>query len=208
MTPDPDHDPDRLARALAAIDAANADDPNRLDVRGSSRPKELAHAELVSEWVSRLRPDASEALLLAARAHHLRRWAIPRSDHPEGRTGYLRWRSELQELHAREAAVILEREGYGEELVTRVQDLVRKKNLARDPEVQALEDALCLVFLETQLHALAEQLEPEKLLDVMRKTLRKMSEAGRQLALEQDLEPEDRALLERALAGRRSPLAG
>jgi hypothetical protein len=194
-------DPDRFARALAAIDAANADDPNRLDVRGSSRPKELAHAELASEWISKLRPSASEALLLAARAHHLRRWAIPRGDYPEGRTGYLRWRSELQKLHAREVAAILKREGYDEELVTRVQDLVRKKNLTRDPEVQALEDALCLVFLETQFHALVERLEPEKLLDVTRKTLRKMSEAGRHLALEQDLEPADRALLERALAG-------
>ena len=194
-------DPDRLARALAAIDAANADDPNRLDVRGSSRPKELAHAELASEWVSRLAPDASEALVLAARAHHLRRWIIPRGDYPEGRTGYLRWRSELQKLHAREVAAILEGEGYDEAVIARVRDLVRKKNLARDPEVQALEDALCLVFLETQFRALAGRLEPEKLLEVTRKTLRKMSDAGRRLALELDLEAPDRALLERALAG-------
>ncbi len=194
-------DPDRLARALAAIDAANADDPNRLDVRGSSRTKELAHAELASEWVSRLAPDASEALVLAARAHHLRRWIIPRGDYPEGRTGYLRWRSELQKLHAREVAAILEGEGYDEAVIARVQDLVRKKNLARDPEVQALEDALCLVFLETQFRALAGRLEPEKLLEVTRKTLRKMSDAGRRLALELDLEAPDRALLERALAG-------
>ena len=195
-------DPDRLARALAAIDAANADDPNWLDVRGSSRPKELAHAELASEWVSKLAPNASEALVLAARAHHLRRWTIPRGDYPEGRTGYLalaaassrgstraRWRRSWK-ARATDGAV-----------VARVQDLVRKKNLARDPEVQALEDALCLVFLETQFRALAGRLEPEKLMEVTRKTLRKMSDAGRRLALELSLPAAERALLERALAG-------
>ncbi|MEE8474578.1 MAG: DUF4202 family protein, partial [Myxococcota bacterium] len=82
----------RLAAALAAIDAANRDDPNTLEVRGERRPKELAHAELVSEWVRRLRPEASEALLLAARAHHVRRWEIPRDRFSKDRPGYLRWR--------------------------------------------------------------------------------------------------------------------
>src|SRR3972149_1174834 len=58
----------RFHRAIAAIDVANAEDPNRITVRGTSRQKEQAHAELVTEWVRRLRPGASEALLLAARA--------------------------------------------------------------------------------------------------------------------------------------------
>ena len=193
-------DPERLRRALEAIDAANAADPNRLRVRGALRPKELAHAELVSEWVEKLRPDPSEALRLAARAHHLRRWAIPRSEYPAGRAGYLRWRVALQELHAREAGEILASVGYGPELVARVGELVRKRGLGRDPEVQALEDALCLVFLETQFHDLAGRLEEEKLLDVTRKTLRKMSPEAAREALALPLEPADRALLERALS--------
>ncbi len=193
-------DPERLRRALEAIDAANAADPNRLRVRGALRPKELAHAELVSEWVEKLRPDPSEALRLAARAHHLRRWAIPRSEYPAGRAGYLRWRVALQELHAREAGEILASVGYGPELVARVRELVRKRGLGRDPEVQALEDALCLVFLETQFHDLAGRLEEEKLLDVTRKTLRKMSPEAAREALALPLEPADRALLERALS--------
>ena len=36
----------RLDKAVAAIDAANQDDPNQIRVRGRLRPKELAHAEL------------------------------------------------------------------------------------------------------------------------------------------------------------------
>ena len=46
-----------VEEGFAAIDAANADDPHG---------KELDHAERAVGWVRRLRPDASDALLLAA----------------------------------------------------------------------------------------------------------------------------------------------
>ncbi len=191
-------DADRLRRALAAIDARNADDPQRIQVRGELRPKELAHAELASQWVTRLRPDAGEALRLAARAHHLRRWAIPRADYPEGRAGYHRWRKALQALHAEEAGRVLAACGYGEAEIARVQALVTKRGLGRDPEVQVLEDALCLVFLETQFADLAERLEPEKLLDVTRKTLRKMSPEAIEAARGLPLDPASAEWLRRA----------
>ncbi len=191
-------DGERLRRALAAIDAANADDPQRMRVRGDVRPKELAHAELVSEWVARLRPDASEALRLAARAHHVRRWEIPRERYPEGRSGYLRWRKALGAHHAKVVGDILAGEGYAEAVVARVQEIVRKWNIGRDAEVQTLEDALCLVFLETQFHDLTRRLAPDKLLDVTRKTLRKMSPRAIELAAQLPLDPRDRACIERA----------
>jgi len=191
-------DPERTVRALAAIDAANAGDPNRILARGEERPKELAHAEMVSEWVERLHPDPSEALRLAARAHHIKRWSIPRSDYPPGLPGYNLWRRALQGFHAKEAARILEELGYDDATVVRVGDLVRKKGLGRDPEVQALEDAMCLVFMETQFHDLAARLPEEKALDVTRKTLRKMSAAAIAEAVALPLDPADVALLERA----------
>ena len=189
----------RFDRAVAAIDAANADDPNRIRVRGEERPKELAHAELATEWVRRLRPDASEELLLAARAHHVRRWEIPRRSYPNGRSGYLRWRRALHDLHAEVAGHALSEAGYEPAVIERVQAIVRKRNLARDTEVQALEDALCLVFLETQFDSLADRLDAEKMDDVVRKTLVKMSDEGKQLALSLDVGDDERAALERAL---------
>jgi hypothetical protein len=192
---------DRFERAIAAIDWANADDPNTIVVRGVERPKELAHAELMSEWVARLRPDASEPLRLAARAHHIRRWAVPRSSYPEGRAGYLRWRRDLHERHAADVGAILSRVGYDDETIGRVQTIVRKRNLARDPEVQTLEDALCLVFVETQLADLVARLERPKLVDVVRKTLDKMSGAGREAAGALDLPTAHRELIEEATGG-------
>ncbi len=190
---------ERLRSALAAIDAANRGDPHAIAVRGERRPKEQAHAELVSEWIGVLAPDASEALQLAGRAHHLRRWEIPRSEYPEGREGYLRWRRALHDFHAEVTGKILAEHGYDAATTRRVSDLLHKRGLARgDTEAQVLEDALCLVFLETQYREIAERLSDEKLLDVTVKTLRKMSARARTLALGLPLDPRDVAVIERA----------
>ena len=190
---------ERFERAIAAIDAANAEDPTTITVRDRTGPKEIVHAELVTEWVRDLDATPSEPLLLAARGHHLRRWSVPRSSYPAGRAGYLRWRRDLHERHARELGAILDTAGYDSETVTRVQTLVRKQGLGRDAEVQVLEDALCLVFLETQLADIAARLEPDKLTGVLVKTAKKMSPAGVAAIERVPLDDDARALLSDAL---------
>jgi limonene-1,2-epoxide hydrolase len=193
-------DPERFARAIAAIDAGNADDPTIITVRSQTGPNETLHAELVSEWVVRLRPDAGEPLLLAARGHHYRRWTVPRASAPAGRAGYLRWRKSLQEQHARELGALLTGAGYDPPTVARVQAIVRKEDLAHDPEVQALEDALCLVFLETQLADVVARLDPDTLTRVIIRTARKMSDAGRAAIADVPLDEHSRAILAGAFA--------
>ena len=189
----------RLERAVAAIDAANADDPETIVIDGQVRPKEQAHAELMTSWVLRLEPDATDAQLLAARAHHLRRWSIPRSSYPEGRAGYLRWRTALKQQHAAEVGEILAEQGYDRDTIDRVQQIVRKEGLATDPMVQTHEDALCLVFLETQLLDLAREQGDDKTVEIIRKTVRKMSDRGLAAALELELPPAGASLVARAL---------
>jgi Domain of unknown function (DUF4202) len=194
--------PDRLTVVLAAIDAANADDPNVLVVDGMERPKELAHAVMMTRWVRMLSPHCSDAQLIAARAHHLRRWTIPRDDYPRDRAGYLRWRSALRRQHAEDVAAIMRSAGYEDTDIARVQAIVSKKGLGRDAEVQVHEDALCLVFLETQFDALAAQVgDDDKMIEILRKTARKMSPAALAAAGSLPLSPEGAALLERAVAG-------
>jgi hypothetical protein len=190
----------RLEQALAAIDAANADDPHTIEVGGVVRPKELAHAELMTAWIERLVESPTDAQRLAARAHHLRRWVSPRDGYPEGRAGYLRWRKDQGRRQADEVAEILLGCGFDQATVDRVQEIVTKVGLRTDPEVQAHEDALCLVFLQTQLLDLAGQLGPDKAVEVLAKTLKKMTPRGRSEALELDLDPAGRAALEQALA--------
>jgi hypothetical protein len=191
---------DRFDCAMAAIDGANAEDPTRLVVDGVARPKEVVHAEMVTAWVQRLRPDAPEALLLAARAHHLRRWTVPRNSYPAGRSGYLRWRRELHRRHADDLAVLLAQCGYDDATTARAGAIVRKEGLAAgDADVQALEDSLCLVVLATQLGDVAARLDEAKMLDVLAKTAKKMSPAGLALVAELPLDPAGMALLARAL---------
>jgi len=190
----------RYEAAVAAIDAANADDPETLVVDGVERPKEHAHSELMEAWVRRLDPDATEAQLLAARAAHLRRWSIPRASFPEGRSGYLRWRTTLRKQHAAEVAEILAAAGYDDGTSKQVSAIVAKTGLGSDPAVQTHEDALCLVFLQTQLGPTAERLGHDKAVDVLTKTARKMSPRALELAGQMELPPEQRRLLGRALS--------
>ena len=168
----------RFDAAVAAIDAANAADPVRITVDGVEQAKELAHADLVEHWVRTLDPDADELQVLAARAHHLRRWVVPRSDYPEGRAGYLRWRSDHKRRQAKEVGDILLASGYDADEIVRVGAIVSKRHLATDPVVQTHEDALCLAFLQLQFDELADQLGDDHMVDVVRKTVAKMSPAG------------------------------
>lgn len=190
----------RFALAIARFDEINAADPNRELDDGVERPKELLYAQRMTRWLERLAPDASELLRLAARCQHIARWEIPRDRYPMDRRGYHRWRTALAQLHADRAAEVLREVGYGDDVIARVQALVRKERLKFDPEVQLLEDVVCLVFLESYFADFARRHDDEKVITILRKTWAKMSPAGRQAALGLDLPADARRLVERAIA--------
>jgi hypothetical protein len=193
-------DPSRFEAAITQFDKANAVDPHTEIVGGAAHPKELLYAQRMTAWLDKLAPDASEALRLAARSQHIRRWELPRADFPMDRTGYLRWRTTLYRFHADTAGQILRDVGYGDATIERVQTLLRKERLKRDPDVQCLEDVICLVFLESYLLDFAVQQDREKLINILRRTWKKMSPRGHAAALALDLSPEARELVEDALA--------
>lgn len=191
---------ERFEEAIRRFDAENARDPNQELAGGKLAARELLYAERLTAWLLRLQPEASEALRLAARCQHLCRWRIPRKDYPMDRSGYLKWRNELKRFHAELSGKILRECGYDEKLVRRVQELNLKKNFPADPESQALEDALCLVFLEFQLTELARKTEPEKVINALRKSWAKMSPRAREAALGLEHGEREKKLLGRALA--------
>jgi hypothetical protein len=192
-------DPARLAAASDAIDEANAADPNEISIAGETGPKELLHGRRVAVWVHRLDLDADDAQLLAARAHHFRRWTHPRSEFPDGRAGYLRWRAAAKKAHAAEVGDLLRSVGYDDDTIDRVGAIIRKEALSTDPAVQVHEDALCLVFLESQFDDLSDQLGDDHMVEVLVKTLRKMSPAGIDAASSIMLSDRGARLLERAV---------
>ena len=191
----------RFQQALARFDAANATDPNRETWQGAEYPKELLYAQRMSGWLERFAPDASEALRLAVRAQHIRRWTIPRGDYPEGKAGYKEWRTTLSRFHAQTAGEILAGVGYDDETIRRVQGLIRKEQLKRDPETQCLEDVICLVFLESYFADFSQKHDEAKVIDILQKTWKKMSPAGHAAALGLALPEGARELVGKALAG-------
>lgn len=186
--------------AIAAIDACNANDPrNDVDEQGRAVPYELLYSQRMSQELARFAPQASEALQLAARAQHLERWKIARSDYPMDRTGYFNWRNDLKKLHAERARHLLQQAGYDQSLQDRVSSLILKEKFKSDAEGQQLEDVVCLVFLRHYFTEFAKQHSEEKLCDIIAKTWRKMSEAGHTAALALPFTPEQQQLLQKAL---------
>lgn len=194
---------ERFEKAVAAFQAIHREDPRTLTGPEGEEPHSSLYHRRLAHWVDELRPDAPEALRLAAWCQHLRRWALPRSEYPEGLSGYKRWRSELARRHASDAEEVLRGEGYGDETVARVRALLIKKGLRVDADVQTLEDAICLTFLENEYADFAAKHPDEKVVDILAKTWKKMSPQGHEaaLALAPALEPRLRALVEEAVAG-------
>ena len=175
-------DPKRFDAAIAAFDAANAEDPN-LD---EGRPKELLYAQRMSAMLDRFAPNASEAVRLAVRAQHIQRWKTPRSSYPMDRQGYLQWRTGLYKFHAETAGRIMAENGYDAETLDRVKTAVGKKGIKVNAETQLLEDVTDLVFLEHYLAGFAARhpdYSEEKWIEIIRKTWQKMSQAARDFVL-------------------------
>jgi hypothetical protein len=191
---------DPYARARELIDAAHAADPARAP---DGRPAELVYGERTENWVVRLDPTAPPILRLAARCQHLERWLVPRVSYPEGKAGYLQWRTGLYKKQAARARELLVAAGVPAAEAEQAATWVSKTGLKTNPGTQALEDAACLVFLENEISDFAAQhadYTREKFIEIIRKTWKKMSPAAQQAALGLALPPGIAELVQAALA--------
>jgi hypothetical protein len=191
---------EKFKRAIELIDTANSADPNQVFDGNTQLAAEMLYSKRMTDWLNKLYPDASEALHLAARAQHIRRWEVPRSSYPMDRAGYHRWRTGLYSFHADTTAKILAEAGYDDGTIGRVSSMLKKQRLKADPETQALEDVICLVFLENYFTEFAARHEDEKVIVILRRTWAKMSEIGHAAALKLPMPPQAAALVGRALS--------
>ena len=174
---------DKLQIAFDAFDSYNKQDPFTFTWDGASYPQEYFLALKLHEWVLKLDPNASEELLLASRSQHIGRWESPRESYPMNREGYLKWRRDLAHFHADKSAEIMRRAGYDEEIIERVKQIILKQKIKVDAEVQTMENALCLMFLQFQYEEFLHKHSPEKVINILRKSLIKMDAHGHQFAL-------------------------
>ncbi len=194
-------DTNKLQKAFELFDLANEKDPNREVFQGKSYSKEVLYAMRMTEKLNKFAPDASEPLRLTARCQHICRWEIPRESYEMNRVGYLKWRQDLKKFHAEKASGILKEVGYDQKTIDTVAFLLEKKQLKKNEETQTLEDVICLVFLEFYFEPFIEKHSEEKLIDILQKTWRKMSEKGHQAALKLPLSEGALALVGKALQG-------
>lgn len=192
----------RFEQAFVKFDAANAADPNQDVFEGVTYPKELLYSKRMTAMLKHFEPDASETLQLAARCQHICRWKIPRNNYPMDRIGYKCWRMELYKFHGEITGEIMREVGYDEEMIANVQALLRKEKLKTNPESQTLEDVVGLVFCQYYLVDFVNKysyFEEEKLLNILRKTWKKMSEKGHMVALKFNFTSELRAVINKML---------
>lgn len=105
------------------------------------------------------------------------------------------------DFHAEKAGVIMTEAGYDEISISRVKSLIKKERFKTDSESQMLEDVVCLVFLENYFSDFSKEHmdDNEKINRIIKKTWNKMSDKGRELAMEIDLPSEAKSLILKAL---------
>lgn len=192
--------PTRFETAIALIDKKNAEDPNTYQVAGFEYAKELLYSQRMTRKLLQFEPNASKALQIAARAQHICRWEIARNEFPMDRVGYLKWRETLKKMHANTTAEILEQVGFDDEFVDRVKKIILKKLIKKNEESQALEDVICLVFLDYYFDEFAAKHSDEKVIDILKKTWVKMSDKGHQAALKLPFSDKSLALVKQAIS--------
>lgn len=193
---------ERYRAAIAAFDTYNANDPHQEEHGGRLFPKEVLYAQRMTARLDHYAPTASEAVKLAARCQHIGRWEIAREQYPMDKKGYLQWRNVLKSLHATLAGQLLTNCGYDDETIDRVKFLLLKKDLQHDPDTQLLEDVICLVFIEYYLSDFAAKHTDEKVIDILRKTMKKMSPKAIQAVGSVSLSPKLTSLINAAASSR------
>ncbi|GAL61994.1 DUF4202 domain-containing protein [Algibacter lectus] len=192
--------PTRFETAIALIDKKNAEDVNTYSVSGMEYPKELLYSQRMSRTLLQFDPNASKALQIAARAQHICRWKIARNEYPMDRVGYLKWRQDLKQMHAELTGDILKEVGYDDEFIDRVKAIVLKKLIKKNKESQTIEDVICLVFLDFYFDEFAAKHSDEKIIDILQKTWKKMSDEGHAEALKIKFSEKSLALVKEAIS--------
>lgn len=189
---------DCYQKARTLIDQAHSADPK---LTADERPAELVYADNMERWIVRVAPEATPILRLAARCQHLERWSTPRSSFPLDKLGYHAWRKSLYKQQSDRARTLLLEADVPADEADEAATWVAKNGLKTNPGTQALEDAACLVFLETEIPGFAT-LHPDytddKFIDIIGKTWRKMSPRAQQLASTIDFTPGIAALVRAA----------
>ena len=189
-----------MEKIYQLIDDANKKDPRLVPSGQGDVPKELLYGQRMTEVLTEFAPEATELVRIACRGQHIERWTIARSEFPMTKAGYLKWRTTLNQFHQERIAEILEELQYPTEVIEQVQECMNKKNLASNPDTQTLEDVACLVFLKYEFEDFSKKHEDGKVVKILQKTWKKMSEKAHSFAKDLSFSERGQELLKQALS--------
>jgi hypothetical protein len=200
----------QLELVLTAIDDINRQDTNITLLNNEEHPKELIYGQRMTACLMQYWPQASELLQIAARAQHIKRWHLKRSEFESGKAGYYQWRIALGKFHGELTASIMIEQGYSELQAKQTASIICKENLKNKTDnqlyadSQTLEDVACLVFLVYYFDEFAsqyiEQNNEAKIIRIVQLTWKKMSEEAHNIALQVTLPDHLANIVKKALS--------
>ncbi|MDR3642698.1 MAG: DUF4202 family protein [Candidatus Doudnabacteria bacterium] len=129
----------------------------------SHNPKDIKHFERTVYWLKQLRPEADEALCIAAFAHDTERAFRESSSHPAAGSSPKGFRDEeFLTYHQNKGAEIiadfLKQQNAPQEMTDRVQMLISKHEVGGNEDQNLLKDADSVSYFENQMnHFLTEK---------------------------------------------------
>ncbi len=151
-------------------------------VARSSVPEDPRHSKNTLKWLLKLKPDADEALQIAALGHDVERAAPQRKVRREDFQDYDRFKA----AHASNSAEILKEImlqcGIEDEtLIQEVYDLVRRHEVGGDARSSLLKDADSISFFEVNLPLYYQRNDPEETKRRCRWGYRRLSEEAKKI---------------------------
>jgi hypothetical protein len=161
------------------------------------------HAELVLKWVLKLRPDADEALKIAALSHDIDRATSGMTDGAfKGKVGseeYERFKKEHSVRSARFICDLLKKYKYPDSIIKKVKHLVENHESGGDEESDILRDADSLAYLEYNIPEYLKNHGRERTINKIRHMHDRMSAEAKRLEKTIRLQGELKELLQEAI---------
>lgn len=165
---------------------------------GIEYPAELLYSNRMLSILELVLPESSNVMKIAALCQHLKRWQIPRDNFPYDRRGYHEWRRVVMDYQLEQTRLVLSDVGIEKDDITQITTILKEQGNKLNRDSQIIMDTACLVFLKWYMEPFSAKHQHEKVFDILKKTMRKMSSNGIKLIAKLDLSTSSQHLIEQA----------
>lgn len=186
-------------KAIIAIEQIHSKDITQEQHNGSLIPAEFLYGKRMLKTLELVSPESSYAMKLAVQCQHLQRWGVPRSSYTYDRRGYHEWRREVMKYQLEQTINLLSSISIDEIDIKWIAQVINAQENKADSNGLIIMDTACLVFLKWYMEPFAKKHESEKVLDILKKTFRKMSTDAQNLISKLDLPESSLQVLNQAI---------